>query len=200
MGKRSAADKAATHDQILKRAAQAFLAHGSNVGIGEVMKELGLTRGGFYRHFESKDELLVEAVSLSLAAVGDRLEGIAESAPPDKTLEAIIRAYLSSEHLLHPETWCALAAMAPDLGRQTLAVRKKLDNSLRLYMERMAKYMPGSSAQEQRKNFILLFSGMAGVIAMVRAFGDQGMRDQVLGLAREYYLKTFAPNGDEARA
>ena len=156
------------------------------------MKELGLTRGGFYRHFASKDELLVEAISLSLIDVGDRLEAVAERAPNGKKLEAIITAYLSAEHLLHPETWCALAAMAPDIGRQSLPVRKKLDISLRLYMERMAKYMPGANAQEQRKTFILLFSGMAGVIAMVRAFGDQGMRDQVLGLARDYYLKTFA--------
>jgi TetR/AcrR family transcriptional repressor of nem operon len=156
------------------------------------MKEIGLTRGGFYRHFDSKDDLLIEAIVLSLIKVADRLEVIAEKAPKGRQLEAIITAYLSTEHLLHPETWCALAAMAPDIGRQTLPVRKKIDNALRLYMERMAKYMPGSTAQEQRKNFILLFSGMAGAVAMVRALGDQSMRDQVLAVTREYYLKAFA--------
>lgn len=191
MARRSAAHKAETHEQILERASQAFLANGSGVGIGEVMKEIGLTRGGFYRHFDSKDDLLVEAVSLSLIKVGDRLEKIAESVPMHRQLEAIITAYLSPDHLLHPETWCALAAMAPDIGRQSLPVRKRLDTALRLYMERMAKYMPGSTVQEQRKNFIILFSGMAGAMAMVRAFGDQGMRDHILALTRDYYLRTF---------
>jgi TetR/AcrR family transcriptional repressor of nem operon len=114
MARRSAAEKAETHERIVEHAAQAFREHGSGVGIGEVMKELGLTHGGFYRHFESKDDLLVAAISQALSEVADRLERIAEKVEPAKRLEAIITAYLSTEHLRHPETWCALALYGAD--------------------------------------------------------------------------------------
>jgi TetR/AcrR family transcriptional regulator, transcriptional repressor for nem operon len=191
MAKRSVAEKAETHEKILRHASQAFRAQGSGVGIGEVMKELSLTHGGFYRHFESKDELLIEAITLSLNEIADRLEHVAEKAEEGKRLEAIITAYLSSEHLLHPETWCALATLAPDMGRQSAGVRKRLDGALQSYMEKMSKYMPGKNEQERRDTFLVLFSGMAGAMAMTRAVGDKTMREYLLNLTRKYYLGTF---------
>jgi TetR/AcrR family transcriptional regulator, transcriptional repressor for nem operon len=192
MAKRSVAEKAETHERILRHASQAFRAQGSGVGIGEVMKELGLTHGGFYRHFESKDDLLVEAITLSLNEIADRLERVAEKAEEGKRLEAIITAYLSTDHLLHPEVWCALATLAPDIGRQHTNVRKQLDGALQSYMEKLSKYMPGKNGQEQRDNFLILFSGMAGAMAMTRAVGDKGMREHILDLTRRYYLEAFA--------
>lgn len=191
MARRSVAEKAETHEKILRHASRAFRAKGSTVGIGDLMKDLGLTNGGFYKHFASKDHLFIDAVVESLRQTGERFASIADRSPKNKQLEAIITAYLSKEHLLHPESWCTLAAMAPDIARQSVAVRKKIDGALMLYMQQMAKYMPGDTEQEQRKNFILLFSGMAGALAMARAFGDSGIRDQVLAMTRNYYLKTF---------
>ena len=166
--------------------------HGSGVGIGEVMKELGLTHGGFYRHFRSKDDLLVEAIALGLTQVADRLDRVAQQAQPGSELAAIITAYMSEEHLRHPETWCALATLSPDIARQSAAVRKRLDGAMLRYMEKMTKYMPGASEQERGSAFLVLFSGMAGAMAMTRAMGDKDMRHQILGAMREYYLKTFA--------
>lgn len=192
MSRRSAAEKAQTREQILHRASQAFRAHGSGVGIGEVMKDLGLTHGGFYRHFESKDELLIEAIALSLAEIANKLEHVAEQAEPGQQLQAIITAYLSQEHLRHPETWCALTTLAPDIGRQSAVLRKRLEGAMMGYMQKMAKYMPGSNEKERAATFLILFSGMAGAMAMARAMGDKDMRDQMLSLARDYYTKTFA--------
>jgi TetR/AcrR family transcriptional repressor of nem operon len=203
MARKSAADKAQTHERIIERASRAFREHGSGVGIGEVMKELGLTHGGFYRHFESKDELLVEAIARSLDEVAERFDRIAQTAAPGKELQAIITAYLSAEHLRHPETWCALATLAPDIGRQPAAVRKQIDGALQRYMGRMAKYMPGESEEERRANFVILFSGMSGAMAMTRACGDKDMRERVLGTTRDYYLTSFAggaPTGSGRRA
>ena len=192
MSRRSAAEKAQTREQILRRASQAFREYGSGVGIGEVMKELGLTHGGFYRHFESKDELLIEAISLGLAEIADKLDRIAQQAEPGRELEAIITSYLSQEHLRHPETWCALATLAPDIARQSAALRKRLEGAMMGYMQKMAKYMPGSSDQERAATFLILFSGMAGAMAMARAMGDKDLREQMLSLSRDYYIKTFA--------
>jgi TetR/AcrR family transcriptional repressor of nem operon len=193
MARRTASEKAETHERIVEHAAKAFREHGSGVGIGEVMKELGLTHGGFYRHFESKDDLLVVAISQALSEVADRLERIAEKAEPAGRLAAIITAYLSTEHLRHPETWCALATLAPDIGRQPAAIRKRLDGALTNYMERMAKYMPGENDDARRGTFVILFSGMSGAMAMARACGDKDMRERILSTTRDYYLATFAP-------
>jgi hypothetical protein len=99
---------------------------------------------------------------------------------------------MSEEHLRHPETWCALASLSPDVGRQSAAVRKRLDGAMFAYMEKMAKYMPGATPQERSATFLVLFSGMAGAMAMTRAMGDKDMRQQVLSVARDYYLRTFA--------
>ena len=191
MPKRSAADKAKTHEKILSHASREFRARGSSVGIADVMKEIGLTQGGFYRHFGSKDELFIDAIALSFRELGDRLEKVAESVPSEKAAEAIIDAYLSMDHIRHPETWCALASLAPDIGRMPASVRKRIDNATMWYMERMSKYMKGADAQQKRHNFILLFSGMAGSVALIRSLGDAGMKEQALALARSHYLSIF---------
>lgn len=195
MARRTAAEKAGTHAQIVKQAAKLFLERGSGVGIADVMEDAGLTHGGFYRHFENKDDLIVEAVSLSLTELSERLVRAAERAQAGRELEAIISTYLSPEHLAHPESWCALAALAGDLGRLPARARKRLDATLAQYMQRLIGYMPGSSAEEKQRNFLVLISGMAGAVAMLRALGDKTMREAALSTVRDYYLKTFAEAG-----
>ena len=194
MARRTAAEKADTHDAIVRQAAKLFLEHGSGVGIADVMEDTGLTHGGFYRHFENKDDLIVEAVSLALHNLSERLTRAAERAEHGHELEAIITAYLSTEHLTHPESWCALAALAGDLGRLPSRARKRLDTALAEYMGSLVNYMPGSTIDEKRRNFMVLISGMAGAIAMLRVFGDKVVRETALSMIRDYYLKTFADN------
>jgi len=192
MARTTAAQKAETHQRIITHAAKAFRARGGGVGIGDVMSDLGLTHGGFYRHFGSKDDLFVEAVAEALQEIAERLVRAAQRAAPGREREAIINAYLSSEHLAHPATWCAVAALAGDLGRAPLAVRKRLDAAMFTYMQRLAPYMAGATDDERRRNFIVLISGMAGAIAMIRSFGDKQMRENALAMARDYYLAAFA--------
>lgn len=192
MARRTSAEKADTHTAIVKQAAKLFLEHGSGVGIADVMDNVGLTHGGFYRHFESKDDLVVEAVSLALANLSDRLTRAAQSAEPGHELEAIITTYLSADHLAHPESWCAFAAIGGDLGRLSARVRKRLDAAIRNYMESLIGYMPGSTIDEKMRNFVVLISGMSGAIAMLRVLGDKTMREGALSMVRDYYLQTFA--------
>jgi TetR/AcrR family transcriptional regulator, transcriptional repressor for nem operon len=192
MARRTAAEKADTHAAIVRQATKLFRERGSSVGIADVMDDAGLTHGGFYRHFESKDDLIVEAVSLALHELSDRLTRAAERAEQGRELEAIITAYLSTDHLAHPETWCALATLAGDLGRLPSRARKRLDIALTEYMERLIGYMPGSTIDNRRQNFIVLISGMAGAIAMLRVFGDKAVREAALSMVRDYYVKTFA--------
>lgn len=192
MPRRSATETAKTRQRILKHASHEFRARGTSVGIGDLMHELGLTKGGFYRHFGSKDDLFVDAIALSFQETSDRFEGIAEAAPRGQARAAIINAYLSQEHLDHPEAWCTLPSLSPEIGRMSVSVRKRLDSTMLLYAERISKYMKGDTPQERRQTFMLLFSGMAGTIALVRSFGDPDLQKRALDLARAHYLSAYA--------
>src|SRR6187551_2076869 len=98
-----AEQKAETHEKILEAAARSFREHGSETnGIGYVMKELGLTKGGFYRHFDSKGDLYAAAVARAFEELGDTLVAVAEAAPKGAELQAVIEEYLSTKHLGSP--------------------------------------------------------------------------------------------------
>src|SRR5690242_20019000 len=112
-----AEQKSATREKILATAARSFREHGSEMsGIGPVMKELGLTKGGFYRHFESKDDLYATAVARAFEELGNRSVAIAEAAPKGGELRAVIEHYLSPEHLNAPGAGCPLAALGPEIA------------------------------------------------------------------------------------
>src|SRR2546430_5704198 len=123
--------KARNHEKILSVAARSFREHGGDSsGIGTVMKKVGLTKGGFYRHFESKDDLFVEAVARALDEMGRGTLEVANSAPKGQALRAIIERYLSTGHANSPGTGCVLAALGPELARKRLSVRRRIETWL----------------------------------------------------------------------
>src|SRR5262249_6437772 len=106
--------KAENHEKILSVAARSFREEGGDSsGIGAVMKKVGLTKGGFYRHFESKDDLFVEAIARAFDEMGSSLLEVAKSAPEGQALRAIIEHYLSARHVKSPGTGCVVAALGP---------------------------------------------------------------------------------------
>ena len=188
-----AEQKAETHEKILAGAARSFREHGSEMnGIGRVMKKLRLTKGGFYRHFESKSDLFAAAVARAFGEQGDRLVAVAEAAPQGAELRAVIEHYLSAKHLSAPGTGCPLAALAPEIARQPLEVRKRINQSMLAYSERMLPYIPGATVEEKRGRAFILFSGMAGVLVAARAIADPQRRERALTAARSFYVETFA--------
>ncbi len=188
-----AEQKAETHEKILAAAARSFREHGSDAnGIGRVMKELGLTKGGFYRHFRSKGDLYAAAVARAFEETGNRYVAIAETAPKGQELAAIVGYYLSPEHANHPENGCPLALMAGEFARQPPEVRKRINQSMLAYRERMLPYIPGKDIKDKRRRFFLLFPGMAGTLVAARAIVDPQRRELMLAAARSFYLDTFA--------
>ena len=188
-----AEQKAETHEKIIAAAARSFREHGSEAnGIARLMKELGLTHGGFYRHFASKDELYAEALSQGFKEMGDRLTAVAEAAPKGQELRAIIERYLSFEHLDDPGAGCVIAALGSDISRQPTNVRLRINEAMRGYSDRMLRYLPGRSAAEKRGQFFVLFPGMAGVLVTARAIVDPQRRREVLAAAKSFYLNAFA--------
>ena len=184
--------KAENHEKILAVAARAFREHGGDSGIGTLMKHVGLTKGGFYRHFESKDDLFVEAMARAFNDMGNGMLHVAKSAPEGQALRAMIEYYLSARHAHSTGTGCLLAALAPELARKPIAVRKRIDSLLDTYRERLLPFMPGETREERLAKFTLLFSSMAGVLMMARVASTAEKREQMLMAARAFFIRSFA--------
>ncbi len=165
---------------------------GDSSGIGTVMKKVGLQKGGFYRHFKSKDDLFVEAVARALDETGRGMVEVAKSAPEGQALRAIIERYLSVGHANSPGSGCVRAALGPELARKPLSVRKRIEALLEAYRERLLAFMPGQTRGERLAKTRLLFSSMAGALMMVRVTPDPEMREQRLMEARNFFIKCFA--------
>src|ERR1700753_778208 len=161
--------KAQNHENILSVAARSFREHGGDSsGIGTVMKNVGLTKGGFYRHFESKDDLFVEAVARAFDEMGRGMVEVARSAPAGEGLRAIIEFYLSERHANAPGMGCVVSALGPELARKPMAVRQRTEAALGGYRERLLPFVPGQTQEEKVAKFQLLFPSMAGVMTSAR--------------------------------
>jgi TetR/AcrR family transcriptional repressor of nem operon len=185
--------KARNHERILSMAARSFREHGGDTsGIGTVMKKVGLTKGGFYRHFASKDDLFVEAVARAFDEMGRGMLEVAKSAPEGQALRAIIERYLSLGHANSPGMGCVLAALGPELARKPLSVRKRIEAVREAYRERLLPFVLGQTREEKLANFQLLFPSMAGVLTSVRMNLSPEKREELLTEARSFFIKLFA--------
>jgi TetR/AcrR family transcriptional repressor of nem operon len=181
-----------THDRIVKAASRRFRRNGeSNVGIADLMQELKLTHGGFYKHFNSKQALFIESIDRAFEERGQRLEEVIRKARPGDELRTMITSYLSMEHCSSADEGCPVAALASDIGRLPRAVRTRFDKAVRNHAQRFARFLPGSTNTEKRRNFGILFSGMSGTLSLARAISDDEMRKGILDAAREFYLRCF---------
>ena len=173
-------------------AARSFREHGADIsGIGTVTKKAGLTKGGFYRHFESKDDLFVEAVARALDDLGRGMLEAAKSAPEGQALRAIIERYLSARHANTPGMGCVVAALGPEFGRKPFSVRKRIEALLDAHRERLLPFLPGQTREEKLAKFGVLFPSMAGVLTRARATSDPEKREQMLTEARKFFIKSF---------
>jgi TetR/AcrR family transcriptional repressor of nem operon len=185
--------KERNHEKILAMAARTFREHGGDSsGIGTVMKKVGLGKGGFYRHFQSKDDLFVDAVARAFDEMGRGMVEVAKSAPEGQALGAMIERYLSIPHANSPGIGCVVAALGPELARKPLSVRRRIEVSLDAYRERLLPFVPGETREEKLTKCRVLFSSMAGVLMMARITSDPQKREQRLKEARSFFINSFA--------
>src|SRR5260370_29102408 len=184
--------KARNREKILAMAARSIREHGGDTsGIGTVMKKVGLTKGGFYRHFKSKDDLFVEAVARAFDEMGNGMLEIAKSAPEGKALRAMIEYYLSPRHADSPGMGCVISALGPEFARKPLSVRKRIEASREAYRERLLPFVPGQTREEKLAKVQLLFASMAGVLTMARVTSSPQKREQMLTEARKFFVRSF---------
>jgi TetR/AcrR family transcriptional repressor of nem operon len=184
--------KAQNHEKILSVAARSFREHGGDSsGIGTVMKKVGLTKGGFYRHFGSKDDLFVEAVTRAFDEMGSGMLAIAKSAPEGQALRSIIEHYLSASHADSPGMGCVFSALGPELARKPVSVRKRIEAAREAYRERLLQFVPGHTREDKVATFQVLFPSMAGVLTSVRLTSSPQSRKQMLMEARKFFIRSF---------
>jgi TetR/AcrR family transcriptional regulator, transcriptional repressor for nem operon len=181
--------KQQTRERIVRAAARRFRSRGTEgAGIGDLMRDLRLTHGGFYRHFDSKERLFAEAFEHSLKEIGDRVILAIESAAPGDKLKALIDGYLDIRHCDDVAGGCPVAALASEVARRPRGTRGPFQQALKAHIGRMARYVPAKTEEERRAKTIALFSGMAGTLAVARAFTDGQDRQRILSGARRFFL------------
>ncbi len=171
----SKAQKARTHKRIVAIASKRFREKGlAGFGIAELMKEAGLTVGGFYKHFDSRDELVAEAVSSAFGDWQRRAEAAASGGPP-VSFAKLIDDYLSDMHRKNPGTGCAFSALAPEIARSDKRTRALTSEQVRNDFELIVGLLPGKDKRAARSRAILTFSALVGAMALARAVSDEAL-------------------------
>ena len=180
-----------TRDRIVRNTANKLRAEGLNgPGVASVMKASGLTVGGFYKHFRSKDELFAEAIEQAFAD-SEKVYSSLQNVPREERWKEVVRLYLSPEHCDHPHTGCPVAALAPEIARAKPAVRKRISRLLKERAGRWLEFMPGATDAERERNFFVIFSAMVGAVSVARLLTEPADRQKVLASMRDHLLHSF---------
>jgi TetR/AcrR family transcriptional repressor of nem operon len=184
--------KAEIHKKIVKDASRRIRNEGiTGAAVSTVMRDAGLTHGGFYKHFGSKDELLMESLSEAFQDIADRLAQVGEQSPRETAWKAIVKAYLSLEYCDHVEYGCPLTALAPELARVDKAMKPGVFEELKRYRSRMLPFMPGRRTVDKERAFFSIFSTMVGAVEIARMLPEPAMREKVLASARDLLWRSF---------
>lgn len=173
-------EKERSHQRIVASAARLFRERGlEGVSLGDVMTAAGMTHGGFYKHFDSKDALAGSALALAFAEFTQPLE-------EDEGSDAYARyrgRYLTPEHMTHPGLGCPVAALGQDIGRSASALKAEFGAGIRRIITAIARRMKGSE-RARRKAAIRDFSMLVGAIVIARA-SDEAAAAEVLAACRD---------------
>lgn len=190
MKRAAAKSKEATHDRIVDAAARAIRRSGYNgTGVADIMKDAGLTHGGFYAHFQSREAMLAEAADRAGSESVAMMERIAATSPPQQALPAMMQAYLSKEHLESIETGCAVAALGSEMPRQAPEVRRAATRRIKEMIDLVARQSPDWGQPGAHDRALFTIATMVGAMVLARAVDEPRLSD---GL-REAALKHLAP-------
>jgi AcrR family transcriptional regulator len=185
--------KEATHERIVEVAARAIRRTGyGGTGVADIMKEAGLTHGGFYAHFASREAMLAEAADRAGGEAVATLAEIAAAAPPQLAWRSLVRAYLSKAHVEGVETGCTVAALGSEMPRQAPEVRRAATRRIKEQIDLVARQSPDWGLPGAHERALVTVATMVGALVLARAVDDPKLRDAL----REAALNHLAPTQD----
>jgi TetR/AcrR family transcriptional repressor of nem operon len=189
--RRSAEEKAETRRQIVRTAGRMIRGRGlAETGVTEVMAEAGLTHGGFYRHFSSKDDLAAAAVEASFAHMRARLEQITTKAPPGRKMAALIATYLTEAHRDQPQHGCVMASVGMEAQRAGGVVQVAYEEGIARLLALFAAQIEAPTRQQRDDRAQVVLSVMVGGLLLARALrGDAAASKRALANAHKAALR-----------
>ena len=183
--------KEATHDRIVDAAARAIRRSGYHgAGVADIMKDAGLTHGGFYAHFPSREAMLAEAADRAGGEGVAMMERIAASLPPQQALPAMLQAYLSKQHVEAIETGCATAALGSEMPRQTAEVRRAHTRRIKEMIDLVARQSPDWGQPGAHEQALVTVATMVGALVLARAVDDSKLSDALREAALKHLTST----------
>lgn len=204
--RRSKEAKQQTHTRIVEAAARRFRADGiAGVAITDLMGEAGLTHGGFYAHFDTKDALVAEACGAGLAQSRGRMLQSVRKAPAERQVAAFVARYLTAAHRDHPEAGCMMPVLSAEVARSAPAVRAAYTQAIKDYRDELASLLTAADgsgdsggmgdagvSDESSDEALVLLAGLAGTMLLARAVDDPDLSERMLRVNRAFYGRAFS--------
>lgn len=170
---------ALNRERVVETAAKLFREHGfGGIGVADLMKSAGLTHGGFYGNFGSKEALMAESVSYAMNQSLQSWDKLAEL-PAEARMPAVAKAYLSPGHRDAPGMGCVIAALGPEVSRVP-GVKCALTEGVRKQLDKLTEAMAPAEGEEKRQAAVVALASMVGALVLARAVDDQALSDEFL--------------------
>ncbi|MDO9062273.1 MAG: TetR/AcrR family transcriptional regulator [Bradyrhizobium sp.] len=181
--------KLETHARIVRKASVRIREKGAHgIGVADLMKDAGLTHGGFYAHFDSREALVIEAFVYAMDRSTERWRKLAETTPPAKRMAAIVESYLTPLHRDDPGHGCAITALGAEIARESPKTRKAFAAKLDQMVDMLAEQMPRVPRKAARKQALAALSTMVGALVLARIAGSGELSDDILAAGSDAAL------------
>jgi TetR/AcrR family transcriptional regulator, transcriptional repressor for nem operon len=171
---------AENRERVLEIASRLFREKGlDGIGVADLMKAAGLTHGGFYGHFASKEDLAAQACARALQGSLPKWQAWAAT-DPDDPLAGVAAHYLSAAHCNKPGEGCALAALASEGSRHNPPVRQALTEGMRRLVDFLSQLVPGRSPAARHEKALTTFASMVGAVVLARAVDDRALAEEIM--------------------
>ena len=186
--------KEATHERIVEVATRAIRRSGyAGTGVADIMKEAGLTHGGFYAHFASRDALLAEAGDRAGAESVALAARVAAAAPPGQALQAMLAAYLSPAHIAAIEVGCPVSALGSEMPRQAPEVRRAATIHIKEMIDLFARQLPNWGQPQAHAQAMATVCAMIGTTILARAVDEPALSDALCAATLAQFQDTNQP-------
>ena len=192
--------KLETHERIVKRASVRLREKGAHgIGVADLMKDAGLTHGGFYAHFDSREALVIEAFAHAMDRSTERWRKLGETTPPEQRLTGIVDSYLTPVHRDNPGQGCAIPTLGAEIARESPKTRRAFAAKLEQMIDVFADQIPDISRKAARQQATAALATMMGTMVMARVAGTGEFSEEILAAGREAVLGRTATPKPAAR-